>query len=605
MVPRHPPGCGAAPALLVPALLLLGTAAARALDYLDCSPSGAAFPAWDGGNTELEFADVNGDGHVDFVSIGDHGSPYINTNQHGIMSYFGDGAGGWSIHQEGNFGYGGVAVGDVDNDGLLDVGYAMHHNYSGTDFGDQLIEVALGDGSGTSWTPWDDGLGTDGESYGMFAVDLADMDGDGDLDLASLSFGCCNGVHVYRNDGGGDWSPTWSLVGGNARQFLCWGDVNGDGVPDLAASYQHGTIFLGDGDGGFTPADTGLPAAGSLGREGVSLADVNGDGRADLGFCQGGGVFVYLWQDDHWESASAGLPASGPYEAAQLWDMDSDGLVDVAALGQGTCTVWLGDGTGNWTAGGGFEGAPALDTAAFRTGGDVDHNGRADFVLVQEEGSFPSYQNKLYAFRESSVPSRRFVTFQYPRGNEVLPAGSVQRVRWSAAELGTAPATVALELSTAGPQGPWIPIASGLPDNGTYQWTVSGGIGVANLRLVLTQESELVASVSRAFHILPGDATDASGRADTAGGRLTVQPNPSRGRARFLLAEGGTISLYDATGRRVRVLPVRSGVAEWDGADSSGRALPAGVYFALPAGTGSVEEPIATVPRAIRVVVVR
>jgi hypothetical protein len=376
---------------------------AHALSYLDVSPSGAQFPAWDGGDTELEFADVDGDGHVDFLSIGDHGSPYVNTVEHGIMCYFGDGAGGWSIHQEGDFGYGGIAVGDVNNDGLLDVGYAMHHDYSGTDFGDQLIEVALGDGSGVSWSPWDDGLATGGETYGMFATDFADMDNDGDLDLASHSFGCCNGLHVYRNNGDGTWTQTWSLTGGNAQSFLCWGDVNGDGAADLAASYQNGTIFLGNGDGGFTPANTGLPAAGSLGLAGVCLGDVDGDGCADLAFVKSGGVFTYLWRVDHWVSASTGLPPSGGYEAAQLWDLNADGFLDVAALGAGTCTVWLGDGAGSWTSGGGFTKGPAVDTAAFRTGGDVDHNGFADFAFVQEEGSFPSYRNKLCVFRESSA----------------------------------------------------------------------------------------------------------------------------------------------------------------------------------------------------------
>jgi hypothetical protein len=432
------------------------------------------------------------------------------------------------------------------------------------------------------------------------------MDNDGDLDLASGSFGCCNGLHVYRNDGGGNWAQTWSRTGGNARHFLVWGDVNGDGAADLAASYQNGTVFVGDGEGGFTQADAGLPPAGSTGLPGVCLGDVDGDGCADLAFNRSGGVFLFLWRVDHWESASTGLPASGDYEATQLWDMDSDGFVDVAALGLGTCTVWLGDGTGNWTSAGGFDNSPAVDTAAFRTGGDVDHNGFADFVFVQEEGSFPSYRNKLYVFRESSVPAERFVVFQFPRGNEAFRAGSVQTVRWSSAQLGTAPAAVALELSTTGPQGPWIPVASGLPDNGAYQWTVAAASGAAHLRLTLTQESNSVTAVSRGFRILPGVPTVAPERpASTEGARLFAWPNPSGGRMRFLLAGGGTISLYDARGRKVRDLSARSGAAEWNGADSAGRLLPAGVYFALPSRSGPAGKPASSGSGALRVVLVR
>jgi hypothetical protein len=116
------------------------------------------------------------------------------------MVYFGDGDGSWSIHMEGDFA-GGIAVGDVNNDGLLD-GLRMHHDYSEHRPGDQLLEVALGDGTGRS-DSWDNGLAANGESWGMFATDFADIDADGDLDVASNSFGCCNGVHVYRNDGDG------------------------------------------------------------------------------------------------------------------------------------------------------------------------------------------------------------------------------------------------------------------------------------------------------------------------------------------------------------------------------------------------------------------
>ena len=160
------------------------------------SSSGLGNPALDGGRTEIELADINNDGNPDILSIGDHGSPYVNTQEHGVMVWFGDGNGNWAVSQNGDFGYGGIAVGDVNNDGFLDVGYAMHHDYSSTDFGNQLIEVALGDGTGLNWTPWDDGLASNGESWGMFGTDFADIDNDGDLDIGSNSFGASSGIHI-------------------------------------------------------------------------------------------------------------------------------------------------------------------------------------------------------------------------------------------------------------------------------------------------------------------------------------------------------------------------------------------------------------------------
>ena len=66
--------------------------------------AGLEIPTKEEGHTEFEFGDVNGDGELDLVSVGDHGSPYVNSDQHGIMVWLGDGAGSWSVHQFGNFG---------------------------------------------------------------------------------------------------------------------------------------------------------------------------------------------------------------------------------------------------------------------------------------------------------------------------------------------------------------------------------------------------------------------------------------------------------------------------------------------------------------------
>jgi len=182
--------------------LFLISGESSAISYVESS-TGLTPPTMEGGRTEVEMGDVDNDGNIDLVSIGDHGSPLINTDQHGVMVWFGDGTGSWSVYQFGDFGYGGVALGDVNNDGFMDVGYGMHHNYSSSDLGDQLLEVALGDGSGKFWTPWDDGLATSGDTWGMFCTDFADVDNDGDLDIASNSFGYGAGVHVYRNNGDG------------------------------------------------------------------------------------------------------------------------------------------------------------------------------------------------------------------------------------------------------------------------------------------------------------------------------------------------------------------------------------------------------------------
>jgi hypothetical protein len=470
------------------------------LSYVESS-SGLDSPELDGGYTEVEMADVDLDGNIDLISVGDHGNPGIGTDQHGVIVWFGDGEGAWSPFQFGDFGYGGIAVGDVNHDGQPDIGYGIHHDYADGDLGDQILEVALGDGTGRAWTAWDDGLATNGETYGMFGSDFADVDGDGDLDLGSISFGCCSGVHVYLNGGDGTWQQSFGFLGGNARQEFVFGDVNGDGWPDLAASHQQGTVYVGDGKGGFTLADSNLPPGGILGRVGVSLGDVNGDGRDDLAWARAGGVAVWIRNaNGTWTSFGAGLPTGGSWSATQLRDMDGDGLVDVAAFGGGNGAVWKGNGAGSWTHVAAFTTPGPGDYAAFRVGGDADHNGLPDIVLVSDEGGGFGSQNHLHFYREASTPPALAVRFVRPGPAATLRAGSVRFVEWaSAVPPALPPGRVNLSYSLDGPGGPWTPIAANLPDNGRYQWTVPDARPTDDLRLFV----RLVAGARRAVALSP------------------------------------------------------------------------------------------------------
>jgi hypothetical protein len=584
------------------AIAALLAPAAFALEYVESS-NGLGIPELEGGHTELEFADVNADGNVDLLSIGDHGSPYVNTDEHGVMVWFGDGDGNWSVYQNGNFGYGGIAVGDVNGDGLWDIGYGMHHNYSGSDFGNQLIEVALGDGTGTSWTPWDDGLATSGETWGMFGTDFADVDNDGDLDLGSNSFGCCAGVHVYLNAGDGTWSQSFGFTGGNSNMWFVFGDINKDGNADIAASNASGTIYLGDGTGAFTPADDGLPASSM---NGTALGDVDNDGGQDVSFATGG-VQVWVWDEDleQWLDFSGTLPTSGGYQATQLRDMDADGYVDLIAFGNGTCTVWLGDGAGHWTQDAQFTTPPYGDFQALRVGGDVDHNGLPDVALVAEEGSWPSYQNHLYCFRETTAPESLTVVPVFPRGHESFVQGSAQFIDWLSAVPAGETSSVTLEYSTAGATGPWQPIAPGLPNSGRHQWMVPAAASSdCYVRYTVRSSRDVaVATTPAAFTILGDGAGVGGGTTPYAGISLRCFPNPSSFGATVEYGAppgaNARLSVFDVSGRRVACLVdsgvLRGGVgtAVWDGRDDDGRELPSGVYFVrLEAGHETAVEKV-------------
>jgi hypothetical protein len=508
------------PLLLSALSSLLSSTAPAQLTYSEQS-TGIADPEWDGGRSTLAIADLNLDGHPDLASVGDHGSPNFGTDMHGITVWFGDGKNNYSLFQNGDFGYGGIAIGDLNNDGLPDAAWSVHHNYTNSDFGNGLTEAALGDGTGKNWTPWDNGLAQEGQDYGMFGTILADFNGDGKLDIAANAFGYDDGVHAYLNKGDGSWTHTFGFIGGNSTCDIAAGDVNNDGFADFAAAHQFGSVLISDGAGGFAYSDTGLPGGGNVGRMGPSLADVNGDGRDDFAYATNtGGVQVYLRTNENsWLKASEGLPASGPFETAALADMDADGHTDLVAFGAGQVKVYLGDGGAAWTQAAAFT-LPAPGYFAALAAGDLDHNGRPDIALVSEADDGPfGYTNIFHIFSETTKPESLSARLTSPPPHRVIRTGSALFIDWLAAIPAGQSATIALDISTTGDAGPWTPLATNLPNSGRYQLKVPPlpSSDSAYLRLTATTPSDSITTLRGPYSILGGACytdCDASGALD-------------------------------------------------------------------------------------------
>ena len=550
--------------------------------------AGLQTPEMDGGRSEFEFADINLDGYLDILSIGDHGNPGTSAGQHGIMVWLGSATGTWTSITNGDFGYGGIAVGDVNNDGFPDVGYGMHHNYSSTDFGDQLIEVALGDGTAASWSPWDDGLATAGESWGMFGTDFADIDNDGDLDIGSISFGSGSGIHIYLNNMDGSWQHIFGFLDGNSDMIFEFGDINRDGYADFIAGHEFGSVYFGDGTGNFVKNETGLPAPGWISRGGASLGDVDNDGGKDLAYINNnGGVLVYTWDETEgsWMNFSGTLPASGGYELTQLRDMNNDGFVDVMAAGSGTFRLWLGDGSGNWEQEAMVTTPSPGDCQAFRAGGDTDHNGFPDFLMMTEEGTWISYQNHIHFYRETSTPSSLEVSAVFPRGGEWFYQHSVQFIEWISAIPGNEAGSIKLEYSTTGFTGPWTLIAEGLPDNGRYQWSVpeENSMDCLIKMTVNTVSGEATAITPGLFTIT--DGTVGIEKQGIEVSHLEIFPNPFADRVAISISGvqvGNMPAIYNLNGKIIKRFPAvkeRNATIYWYGKDDQGMPQPSGIYL--------------------------
>ncbi|MDD2631703.1 MAG: T9SS type A sorting domain-containing protein [Bacteroidales bacterium] len=553
----------------------MGVVFCQPLSYTQLT-NGLTAPQFDTGRSDFCLDDINMDGHIDILTVGDHGSPNLGTTQHGICVWFGDGHGNFENFMNGGFGYGSIVVGDVNGDGLKDVGYGIHHNYSSTDFGDQILEVALGDGTGQNWTPWDDGLATNGETWGMSGGDFGDVDNDGYLDLVSISFGAGAGLHVYLNQRDGTWEHSFGFLNGNVDNLVEFADFNNDGYLDFAAAHEFGTVYFGDGTGDFVNNDFGLPALGTYASfHGIATGDVNNDGADDLSLVLiDGSVKVFVWTDfgGEWLDFSGNLPTGGNYSFTALKDMNDDGFTDLVAMRKQAVDIFLGDGTGNWTLGASVILPESGSPKAFRAGGDFDNNGRPDMVMLLQTGSWVSYQNQMLCYKESSAAESLWIQPRFPRGGENFYPGTANFIKWASAVPGEESSLVDIEYSAFGPDGPWWLVAQDIPNNGKHQWTIPNYPSEqVCLRLIVKSEPfGTDTATSNAFNIL-GEPNSVLNK------KLPKQtllfPNP--GSDRIYLNDAANIKsirFFDDKGIELNPIHNPSGVVNVS-------QLPRGVYF--------------------------
>lgn len=286
-----------------------------------------------------------------------------------------------------------LAIADVDGDGLNDL---VAVRGGGAYDPDVVFYNAVG---GLATAP---GWQSQAPAWGV-GMALVDIDGDGDLDLVTANQG--NGsadphrpLYLYRNTGNGfDPMPAWQSAQAAIQNSVAAGDLDGDGLPDLAVAKWVNFESAAYLNVGGTPAPAPFWTSGSTaGDRGAAIADFDGDGLADILIGQdvlrlyrndGQGGFEPVWQSGNTQSNHQGLAVA---------DVDGDGFPDVAEIDFARGKVWL-----TMNRGGQLDADPAWAHDGEGAGtalafGDLDGDGMLDLAVgFSGEPSVMVFLNRL------------------------------------------------------------------------------------------------------------------------------------------------------------------------------------------------------------------
>ena len=348
----------------------------------------------------VAIGDLDGDGKPDFVvtnytshsisifrntGVGDS----ISSNSFAAPVDFAVGSGPW-----------GVAIGDLDGDGKLDIVVSNGNSGTISVFRNTSVSGII---TSASFAPKVD-FATGGGGGGGYGVAIADLDGDGKPDIVVTNRNS-NTISVFQNTstiGSITFASNVDFTTGALPYGVAAGDLDGDGKLDLVVAnsgtdslsiFRNTATIGGITTGSFAArvdlATSGTPIA-------VAVADLNGDGKPEIISANTSDSTLTILQN----TSSGGSITSGSFDAGvdfklnsapnsiALGDFNGDGQPDIAAANGNSNTVSVFQntaGTGGNISSSSFASEVDFTTASLPYGlaiGDLNGDGRPDLVAT-------------------------------------------------------------------------------------------------------------------------------------------------------------------------------------------------------------------------------
>jgi len=280
--------------------------------------------------------DFRGDGELDLVV------PNYGSNNVSVLLGNSDGSFQAAVNYDTGVNPTWVAIGDFNRDGKLDLAVSDQNCANGgPPCGTGTVSILLGNGDGTFQPRVD--YETPQGAEGPNGVAVGDFNGDGILDLAVAtgSGGAGTQVAVLLGNGDGTFRSGVNSTAALNPAAIATADFNKDGNLDLAVVNNIGSvsILLGNGDGTFqTHVDYGT---GSFPWGTLGIADFNGQGNLDLAVANVGSntVSIFLGNGDGTFQPQVQIGTGAHPHGAVVGDFNQDGGLELAVPNYNDNTV--------------------------------------------------------------------------------------------------------------------------------------------------------------------------------------------------------------------------------------------------------------------------